>query len=598
MVKSGKLLLLLIFSLFAFFVKGQDTTMTKENGVVMYCAAGSVVWINGSFHNIGDSLYNLGEFHVAGENIFTNEGDFVNDGLASGNGKYFIAGHWVNNKLFKSGTSEVIMDNTPGGIPSIVTNQLITGTQQTTFYDLTLIGIGIKAITSDDSVTHYLNLNDRELAVDNHTIFVTNTDPLAIHRTSGFVSNLTNGWLSRRTGVIGPYPFPMGSSAGVMRYRPVDIKTNNDSLGEFVVGFFNYSSSVDGFFVDQKDTTICMVDSLYYHKINRTFGKDTTVDITIYFDQLTDGPWNGMANWNLDNLNEWTNLAPTFQLYSPMWGIKKSDWNTWTNEPYALIAKVPNAVQIDGAVEYCIGSGIVSYIAYGDPADNYIWTITGGHFVGDSIYQTIHVIWDVPGTGILTVEEVQNWGYCVGLPSQYSVTVYPEPIASFVVVPHDTTHIFAYDLIHFVDISQNAVQWSYDFGDGSPSNQQSPYHVYEQPGIYTVCLYIASEHDCIDDTCLTVEVVEGLDIPNVFTPNGDGFNDDFNIHASGIAQYYLQVYNRWGVLLFESNNPYVKWDGKTMSGENCADGTYYYILSAKSDNNDYSQHGFVTLLRN
>ena len=576
--------------------------MTKENGVVMYCAAGSVVWINGSFHNIGDSLYNLGEFHVAGESVLSNEGDFMNDGKISGNGKYYIAGHWINNKLFKCGTSEVVMDNTPNNQPSIVTNQLITGTNNTTFYDLTLTGIGIKAITSDDSVIHYLNLNDRELAVDNHTLFVTNTDPLAIHRTSGFVSNLTNGWLSRRTNVVGPYPFPMGSSVGPMRYRPVEIKPDTNILSQFVVGFFNYSGSNDGFNVDSKDNTICMVDSLYYHKIDRTFGGDgDTVDITIYFDPVTDGPWNGMANWHMDSVtNEWMNMWPTSKLYSPMWGITRSQWGTWgkQNLPYALIARVPDAIQINGSTGVCLGTGPTLYEAWGVPTDTYIWSVTGGHIVGADFLNNVLIQWDSAGIGTVSVQEVQQWGYCVGLQSQLNVNVWPKPLASFLVVPHDTTHIFAYDLIHFVDNSQNAVQWSWDFGDGSPSNQQSPYHVYDKPGIYNVCLYIATEHDCIDDTCLTVEVVEGLDIPNVFTPNGDGYNDNFNIHASGIAQYYLQVFNRWGVLLFESDNPNVKWDGRTLSGEDCADGTYYYILSAKSDKNDYSQHGFVTLLRN
>jgi gliding motility-associated-like protein len=600
MVKSRKLLFLLILSFVAFFAQGQYT-MTNNNASV-YCAAGSMVWINGTLWNKGDSLYNLGEIHVAGENIAANEGDLINDGKISGNGKYFIAGHWENNKLFKSGTSEVILDNTPGGIPSIVTNQLIEGTNTTKFYDLTLTGIGIKAITLDDTVTHYLTLNDRELAVDNHTLFVTNTDPLAVHRTSGFVSNLTNGWLSRTTGVIGPYLFPMGSSDGPMRYRPVEIKPDTNILSQFVVGFFNYSGSNDGFNVDSKDNSICMVDSLYYHKINRTFGGDgDTVDITIYFDPITDGPWNGMANWHTDNLtNEWMNMWPTSKLYSPMWGIKKTGWANWDNQnlPYALIARIPDPVQIDGPPVVCMGTGPVTYTAWASPTDSYIWNVIGGHIAGDSTTNTIQVFWDSAGTGTVSVQEIQQWGYCVGQVSQFGVTIYPEPIASFIVVPHDTNHIFSYDLIHFVDISQNAVQWNWSFGDGSSSTQESPYHVYDKPGTYTVCLSIATEKDCVDDTCLTVEVVEGLDIPNVFTPNGDGYNDDFNIHASGIAQYYLQVFNRWGVLLFESSNPNVKWDGKTMAGENCADGTYYYILSAKSDAKDYSQHGFVTLLRN
>lgn len=588
MVKMIRFTFLVLFVFLSFVAKSQF--VMTNNGASFYCASGSIVWSNGGVNNIGDSLYNLGDFTIVG--------NFQNDGLVSGNGLYRIGAHWINNDTFKCGTSIVYMDNTPGGQPAIVPDQLIMGTSHTAFFDLTLVGVGKKSITLDDTVKHYLDLTDRELAVDDHTMFVTNSDPLAIHRTSGFVSNLTNGWLNRTTTINSPYLFPVGSSNNFMRYRPVELTTTvEDSISQYEVGFFNYNATNDGYNVHQKDSTICMVDSLYYHKINRVFGKDT-VDVTIYFDQLTDGPWNGMANWQYNINNAWGNMKPTSQLYSPMWGVTKTNWHTWTDLPYALIAKVPDSIQINGPTQICYSTNPITYDVWGDVNDHYIWNIYGGHIIGDATGHSIEVVWDSAGIGTITMQEISLWGYCPSMPSHLSVTIYPKPIASFQIVPSDTTHIFAYDLIHFVNHSQNAVQWQWDFGDGSPSSQQSPYHVYEKPGVYNVCLWVSSINDCIDDTCISVDVIEGVDIPNVFTPNGDGFNDEFNIHASGVSEFHLQIFNRWGVLLFESTSPYVKWDGKTMAGEQAPDGTYYYILYAKSDKQDYSKHGFLTLLRN
>jgi gliding motility-associated-like protein len=617
MVKLKHLHFSLIFFFLVFIVKGQtDTTMTKERGVVLYCATGSVVWINGSLHTIGDSLFNNGTITLAGQQRPTspsNEGDFVIDGKVSGNGKYVIGANWFNNNTFKHGTSEVFMNNTPNSLTTtLAVNQFIEGANITAFYDLTLLGVGIKYITLNDTVRHFLNLNDRELAVTNHILSVSNIDPLAITRTSGFVSNLPSpdGWLSRKVGVAGTYLFPMGSSgppySGPMRYRPVEITTHisvPSDTNRYRVGFFNYSASIDGDSVGLKDPSICLVDSLFYHKINRIYNPDGPVDITIYFDHLTDGPWDGMANWHnppppfFPPYKEWVNMAPTSELFSPMWGITKSNWNTWIYDPYALIAIVPKADSVSGPTTVCIGSGPATYQAWGNSSNSYVWTITGGYFTGDSTGNIVQVIWTQAGTGILTVEEVTTFGDCKSFASIYSVTVNPRAIADFQVQCNDSLHIFSYDLIHFINLSQNAVQWSWNFGDGEESIEESPYHVYPRPGKYNVCLTVSSDKGCTADTCIIVDVVEGIVIPNVFTPNGDGKNDVFNIEASGMVVFQLEIYNRWGALLFESESPSVKWDGRTMSGADASDGTYFYILTAKSDTKDYSQHGCVTLLR-
>jgi gliding motility-associated-like protein len=587
MIKIKKLLLLFILLVIVIISKSQSVILLDSNAVV-FCSPGSIVWANGSVRIYGDSMCNHGYIGIVG--------DIQNDGKISGNGIYEIGKYWINNQRFKHGTSEVILNNTINSPLPPTPDQYITGMQSTSFYDLTLIGVGIKYLDLNDTVTHYLDLTDRELAVQGNIMYMTNDDPLAIKRTSGFVSNLTNGWLSRTTKVTSPYLFPMGSSVTVTRYRPVEINTLVNDSSAYVVGFFNYNATSDGFDTHSKDTTICMVDSLFYHKINRTYGYDT-VNMTVYFDHLTDGPWDGLANWNLSGSNLWNNMKPTSKIYSPMWGITKFNWSTWTNKPYALIANIPDSIAINGTQYVCLGSGPITYEAWGNPNDEYMWSVSGGQFVGDSTHNTVQILWTQAGTGIITMREINHFGNCVSLMSNFAVTVYPRPIANFQITVDDTAHIFVYDLIHFVDVSINANQWNWDFGDGTSSTQQSPYHIYEAPDIYNVCVGVISPNGCINDTCRVVKVEEGLIIPNVFTPNGDGYNDDFNIRASGITQYYLQIYNRWGVLLFESNSPTIKWDGKTSSGEPASSGTYYYILNAKSTSKDYSKHGTVTLVR-
>lgn len=593
MIKLKLFLVSVIFLFISNVVVSQPTV--TDSSCSIYCAVGSIVWVHGTVNIIGDSLYNNGHIWVIG--------DLTNNGHVSGNGVYEVAGHWTNNATFKHGTSEVILNNTPFGIFPVVTDQNINGTVISSFYDLTLGGVGIKtAKLNNDSVTHFLNLNDRELAIEDKNFWVTNKDPFAITRTSGFVSNTMDGWLYRYTNVNGPYLFPMGNNgqmivpAEPMRYRPVEIKPTVADNNIYRVGFYNYNPDNDSLEHMQHDTTICMVDSLFYHRIDRVFGVNP-VDLTIYYDATTDGPWNGMANWNEPLPLMWNNMAPTSVIYSPMNGVIKSNWNTFTDDPYALIAKIPDSVGIGGPGYVCMGSGPWAYEAWGDPFDSYEWTVNGGHIDGDTTGNIVWIDWDVPGVGTISLQEITHWGYCYSLTSHFTTIVYPEPIADFIVMPSDTAHIFAYDLIHFVDNSVLPYQWFWDFGDGMTSTQESPYHVFDKPGAYNVCLTIVSPDNCVDSVCKTLEVEEGMIVPNVFTPNGDGFNDDYDVRCSGMTHFYLQIYNRWGVLMFESNSPTVRWDGKTLSGELASEGTYYYILDAQSESKDYSQHGFLTLLR-
>lgn len=121
-------------------------------------------------------------------------------------------------------------------------------------------------------------------------------------------------------------------------------------------------------------------------------------------------------------------------------------------------------------------------------------------------------------------------------------------------------------------------------------------------GTYTVL--ITDAQGCTDTTVITLNEpplpppLSGLTVPNVFSPNGDQNNDLFMLTQYGIAKITWQIYDRWGVLVFESNDPAIGWDGKNTKGKPCTDGTYYYVIDGLGvDDTVYKLSGFLTLIR-
>lgn len=112
--------------------------------------------------------------------------------------------------------------------------------------------------------------------------------------------------------------------------------------------------------------------------------------------------------------------------------------------------------------------------------------------------------------------------------------------------------------------SADVVKWLYEFGDGDTSNLRDPIHQYVTPGINTVCQTVTNAAGCIDSVCIPVESIINIvnDLPSAFTPNGDGINDVFMVRGFGITKMTLRVYNRQGLMVFESRTQNIGWDGK------------------------------------
>jgi gliding motility-associated-like protein len=104
-------------------------------------------------------------------------------------------------------------------------------------------------------------------------------------------------------------------------------------------------------------------------------------------------------------------------------------------------------------------------------------------------------------------------------------------------------------------------------------------YTFDKTGEYKVKL-IATSNTCEYIDSLDVRVLESyLEAPNVFTPNGDGINDEWRVAYKSIESYQCIIQNRWGRTVFKSTDPGKGWDG-TIGGRPAAEGTYYYVIVA------------------
>jgi gliding motility-associated-like protein len=123
------------------------------------------------------------------------------------------------------------------------------------------------------------------------------------------------------------------------------------------------------------------------------------------------------------------------------------------------------------------------------------------------------------------------------------------------------------------------------FADGERQNEEEVRHTFTEDGRYTTGLIATNEYGCSDTfTGLDSIVIQReIYVPNSFSPNNDGNNDDFGIKLIGeFERFELIIFNRWGEQLFVSRNPDERWDGFYM-GELVPNGVYFYTFFAVQD---------------
>lgn len=571
-----------------------------SNGAQFTVTAGGVFHCNGGVtFDQSSSVTNDGAITTTTNSTLPLAGTLTIDNASNvqGSGDYNVEQDWVNNATFTGGASTVTLFGN--------TEQFITSTNGTvtTFNNLTLTGTGtgnnrkktLQNVDANVGLTGTLTINDRELATQTWVFSVANPAVTAVTNTvtpgaEGFVSSIAPGTFARATNSTATYVFPTGSSVNVTRYRPIDMIPTAAAANVYTVRFVNHNPDNDGFLRTTNDGTICTANDTFYHAILRPVGA-TPADIRMNYIPATDGTWSGMSHWRTTNV-QWNDMATvaagTSGIFTTM---TRAAW-AFANpgDPYVLTDVRPAAPAIT-CPTVCENSSGNIFVASGGTGTGYQWSVPGqGTIIGGQGSDSLYVDWTT-GTGFVSVFATSATG-CNSLADSCAPSVSPAPVADFV----DTSSGTFGNSYVFIDQTAGATSWAWDFGDGGTSTQQNPTHDFPTAGTYTVVLTVTNANGCTDQDTVVITVLEGLIIPNVFTPNGDGVNDEFYISSSGFSEYRMEIYDRWGVKIFESDSQNVRWDGRTTSGAQCSDGTYYFILTAITPSQDYSTTGFVTLI--
>lgn len=297
---------------------------------------------------------------------------------------------------------------------------------------------------------------------------------------------------------------------------------------------------------------------------------DATVNIS---NNTPNGQW-GYA-WHFGDGSSSTEQHPGTHTYG-----------TWGN--YTIVLVVSNGACADTATQQVIidpplptalfiGSGegcaplTVSFSNQSLLAQGYQWQFGDG---ASSIAENPVHEYYTPGTYTVSLTVFGLNGGTSTMVKVDSVVVHPSAMAHFNLQPDQVVApsqpVFTYN--HSI----NASSFTWDFGDGTFSNETSPVHYYQSPGVYDVSLIANNIWNCPDTFLLpsAVTAIAGGEIvfPNAFTPSNMGpnggvydpnsfDNDIFHPLSQGVVDYKLQVFNRWGELLFETNDIHTGWDG-------------------------------------
>ena len=226
------------------------------------------------------------------------------------------------------------------------------------------------------------------------------------------------------------------------------------------------------------------------------------------------------------------------------------------------------------------------FFIYGDGGGASGDTVTN-HYVLSGIYNTVMAMFDSSGC-------------------QVNVAGIPLTIPNKIInANHEIeTHTCSIDPFIFTDLSTSdtaLISWWWDFGDGKTllNTTNDPIrHNYTSSGLISTYLVVTDSNQCTDTSIVTIDIPEVLDVPNVFSPNRDGFNDSFEVISCGMVEYDIEIFNRWGELIFKSVTTKLHWDGRTNAGIETPPGTYFYVLKATSDSGlVYNKKGSITLFR-
>lgn len=224
----------------------------------------------------------------------------------------------------------------------------------------------------------------------------------------------------------------------------------------------------------------------------------------------------------------------------------------------------------------------------------FIWDFGDGNTSED--FNPIHTYLN-PGVYNVSLVAIDSATCNITDTARFTITVYDLPDAIINSwspnPPRENTPV------RFVNGSLGATNYLWNFGDGTSSTERNPSHQYLATGTFTAELIAFNAAGCSDTAWVDVSVliIPVLDVPNAFTPGKFGENSSIAVRGFGIAKIDWRIYNRWGQVVFKTNDRNGKWDGK-FKGKLQPMDVYTYTLDVEfSDGTKLKRAGDITLLR-
>ena len=248
-----------------------------------------------------------------------------------------------------------------------------------------------------------------------------------------------------------------------------------------------------------------------------------------------------------------------------------------------LNVKFENYSRIKGAFEWHFGDGGKSTLE--DPA--YLFDEPGDYLVSLSVFMEDGSIFS----------------------AKKMIEVYAKPKAAFEIYHDNLSNVN--QAVVFLNYSKGADKFLWSFGDGVFSEEISPEHHYRETGNYNVKLKVISNEGCVDSTIITNAFENAgcrIEFPTAFLPNINGpshgyysegltTNEVFHPEHKGVMEYHLKIFNRNGLLIFESNDVKRGWDGY-MNDRLAKRGVYIWKVRGRFSNGQtFVKFGNVTLIR-
>lgn len=234
-----------------------------------------------------------------------------------------------------------------------------------------------------------------------------------------------------------------------------------------------------------------------------------------------------------------------------------------------------------------------------DSTYHIVWSFGDGSTV-ENVISPIHT-YNTPGLYDVTVAITSPIGCFVSDSFPGLIRVVPSPEANFTFSPEDPSNIEP--MVTFTDLSKDANRWFWQFDRFGTSNQQNPVYTFPDTGLMRIMLVATHPEGCKDSMIQFLDVRPEIRwyMPNAFSPNGDGVNDGFfgKGFLEGVDDFNMTIWNRWGELVFETNDPNEQWNGRAQNtGANSPSGVYVVRVTFTEPRGEKRDiRGFATLIR-